>query len=241
LTAEAAAAMQRTATLAIGDDGRLTLEAWQPGRYEMTSRLGRKFACTVENLPARTTIEGPWKATFPVGPGNARQLALPQLTPWNLHAEEAIRHFSGTATYARTLVIPAELLGKDRGLYLDLGRVAIMARVKLNGQDLGVLWKAPYRVAIDQAARPGENTLEVEVTNLWINRLIGDENLPEDSDRNKNGTLKRWPDWLLEGKPSPAGRQTFTSWRLWRKDATLQESGLIGPVTLEPTRRAVPQ
>ena len=102
-------------------------------------------------------------------------------------------------------------------LYLDLGRVAVMARVKLNGKDLGVLWKAPYRVEIDQFAKAGENRLEIEVTNLWINRMIGDENLPEDSDRNADGTLKAWPKWLLEGKPSPTGRQSFTSWRLYRR------------------------
>ena len=133
------------------------------------------------------------------------------------------------------------MLGKDRGLYLDLGRVAVMARVKLNGHDLGVLWKAPYRVEIDQFAKAGENTLEIEVTNLWINRMIGDENLPEDSDRNANGTLKAWPKWLLEGKSSPTGRQTFTSWRLYKKGDPLHESGLLGPVTLQATQRVVPQ
>ena len=71
--------------------------------------------------------------------------------------DDAVKYFSGTATYAKVITIPAELLGKDRGLYLDLGRVAVMARVKLNGKDLGVLWKAPYRVEIGQFAKPGEN------------------------------------------------------------------------------------
>jgi hypothetical protein len=64
--------------------------------------------------------------------------------------------------------------------------------------------------------------------------MIGDEQLPEDSSRNPNGTLKEWPQWLQEGQPSPTGRSTFTSWRLWKKDSALQESGLIGPVTLRP-------
>lgn len=62
--------------------------------------------------------------------------------------------------------------------------------------------------------------------------MIGDENLPEDSERNGDGTVKKWPDWLEQGKSSPAGRFTFTSWRLWKKDAPLQESGLLGPVVL---------
>jgi len=85
------------------------------------------------------------------------------------------------------------------------------------------------------AIRAGGNALEVEVTNLWPNRMIGDEQLPEDSDRHGNGTLKAWPQWLLDGKPSPTGRYTFTSWRLWGKDAQLQPSGLSGPVTVRST------
>ena len=87
---------------------------------------------------------------------------------------------------------------------------------------------------INDAIQPGENTLEVKVVNLWVNRQIGDEFLPEDSDRNPDGTLKSWPKWLLEGKSSPTGRYSFTSWRLWHKNDPLQPSGLIGPVRIVP-------
>jgi len=107
-----------------------------------------------------------------------------------------------------------------------------MATVKLNGQDLGVLWKPPYRVDVTSALKAGDNRLEIGVVNLWINRMIGDEELPEDSDRNPDGTLKAWPRWVQEGKDSPSGRFTFTSWRLWKKGEAPVESGLIGPVTL---------
>ena len=110
-----------------------------------------------------------------------------------------------------------------------------MAEVKLNGHDLGILWKPPFRVDVTDALKPGDNVLEVKVVNLWINRMIGDEQLPEDSQRNGDGTLKGWPQWVTDGKPSPTGRLTFTSWRLWKKDDQLQESGLIGPVTLRTT------
>ena len=108
-----------------------------------------------------------------------------------------------------------------------------MAEVRLNGKDLGVRWKPPFRLDVTEALKTGQNQLEVKVVNLWINRQIGDEQLPEDSDRNPNGTLKSWPAWLAEGKPSPAGRYTFTSWRLWKKDDPLIESGLLGPVLIQ--------
>jgi hypothetical protein len=105
--------------------------------------------------------------------------------------------------------------------------------VKLNGKDLGTLWKAPYRVDITGAVKAGENVLQIRVVNLLVNRMIGDEFLPEDSERNKNGTLKQWPVWLEEGKPSPTGRRTFTTWRGLKKEDPLQESGLLGPVTVK--------
>jgi hypothetical protein len=116
-----------------------------------------------------------------------------------------------------------------------------MAEVTLNGQPFGVLWKKPFQVDVTRALRAGPNTLEVRVVNLWINRLIGDEQLPEDSPRNKDGrTVSEWPEWVLQGKPSPAGRFTFTSHRLWKKDDPLAPSGLLGPVILVPAQLVRP-
>jgi len=86
---------------------------------------------------------------------------------------------------------------------------------------------------VTDALKSGQNLLEVKVVNLWINRMIGDEQLPEDSQRNGDGTLTLWPQWVKEGKSSPAGRFTFTSWRLWRKNDALVPSGLLGPVKLD--------
>jgi hypothetical protein len=224
----------RSATVTGSADGKnLVLEAWQNGRYEFTTASGIKHEQTVKELPPAQTVKGPWQVKFPAG----SEITLDKLVAWNLRPEDAVKYFSGTATYSTVINVPAEMLDKGRGLYVDLGRVAVMARVKLNGHDLGVLWKAPYRAEIDQFAKAGENKLEIEVTNLWINRMIGDENLPEDSDRNADGTLKAWPKWLLEGKTSPTGRQSFTSWRLWKKGSPLSESGLLGPVTLQVTER----
>jgi len=120
-------------------------------------------------------------------------------------------------------------------VYLDLGRVQVIAEVKLNGRDLGILWKPPFRADLTVAAKAGANDLEVRVVNLWPNRLIGDDHLPEDTEWNGNN-LRRYPQWLLDGKPSPTGRLTFTTWKHWRKDDALLESGLLGPVLLEAAR-----
>ena len=107
-----------------------------------------------------------------------------------------------------------------------------IAEVRLNGQNLGIVWKSPFRVDITKAAKAGENELEVSVTNLWPNRLIGDEQEPEDVEWN-GIILKKWPDWFVKGEPRPVqARQTFTTWHHWRKDSPLQPSGLLGPVML---------
>ena len=227
----------RLATLTVTDGNGLQLEAWRDGRFECTTASGHRLAATVQGLPRAETVAGPWQVKFPASGAAPHAIVLDSLAAWNVQADEAVKYFSGTAVYSKVIAIPGELLGKGCGLYLDLGRVAVMARVKLNGHDLGVLWKAPYRVEIGQFAKAGDNTLEIEVTNLWINRMIGDENLPDDSDRNGDGTLKSWPKWVLDGKSSPKGRQTFTSWRLYRRAAPLVESGLLGPVTLRATQR----
>ncbi len=152
---------------------------------------------------------------------------------WTEQSDSSVKYYSGTATYTKSLYIPGDLLNSaDCRLDLDLGEVQVMARVTLNGKDLGTLWHPPFRVDISDAAKLGENMLQVEVVNLWPNRMIGDEQLQEDSQRFAEGNLRTWPQWLLEGQASPTGRHTFTSWRLWKKDDALLPSGLLGPVVL---------
>ena len=115
-------------------------------------------------------------------------------------------------------------------MVLDLGEVKNLARVKLNGKDLGVVWTAPWQVDITGVVKQTGNELEITVVNLWANRLIGDEQLPDDGI--KNG---QWPEWLMQGKPRTTGRYTFTTYKHYRKDAPLLSSGLIGPVTIKQT------
>jgi hypothetical protein len=216
-----------------GQKGELTVEAWQAGSYQLKTASGRRLQVEVPALPAPQEIAGPWDLRFPPKWGAPERVTLDKLVSWSEHADPGVKYFSGTATYTKTITVPRETIGKDRRIYLDLGKVKVIATVKLNGKNLGILWKSPYRVDVTGILKAGDNALEIGVTNLWINRMIGDEELAEDSDRNPDGTLKAWPQWVQEGKPSPTGRFTFTSWRLWKKGEAPVESGLVGPVTLK--------
>ena len=113
-------------------------------------------------------------------------------------------------------------------LFLDLGAVHKLARVNLNGEDLGIVWTAPFRVEVSGRLRPTGNVLEVTVVNTWINRLIGDQ-----QPANKDVRQLKWESGLLLGKPQPAGRFTFTTVKNdYQANSPLQESGLFGPVRL---------
>ncbi len=181
------------------------------------------------SIPEPSEIHGPWTVAFPADSGAPKSLQLDPLISWSVHPDPNVRHFSGTAVYSTTFDVPDP---KAR-IILNLGRVEIMAHVKLNGKDLGILWKPPYQVNISTAVVVGKNRLEVSVVNLWVNRLIGDQSLAEDSGRDKNGKLLSWPKWILDGRQSPTGRRTFVTFPLWNKGDALRESGLLGPVTLE--------
>ena len=102
----------------------------------------------------------------------------------------------------------------------------------LNGKDCGIAWKPPYRVDISKALKPGTNKLEIEVASTWVNRMIGDEQLPLDAEWIDWETLAEWPAWFKEGGKSPTGRVTFTTGRHYEKDSPLMPSGLLGPVRI---------
>ncbi len=161
-----------------------------------------------KELKAVQEIAGPWELRFPPKWGAPEKVTMDKLISWSDHADAGVKYFSGTAVYSKTLHLPANLIGNGKPLYLDLGNVAVIAEVKLNGKDLGILWKRPFRVDVSAAAKAGDNALEVKVVNLWPNRLIRDSGLPENE------------------------RLTWTTWNPYKPTDPLLPSGLLGPVQL---------
>ncbi|MCF7864544.1 MAG: DUF3395 domain-containing protein, partial [Kiritimatiellales bacterium] len=225
--------------LAMNNSGKPICRAWEPGTIEVQTAAGRTLTANVADVPQSIDLSGPWTLNFPPNWGAPAAVELPKLISWTDHADSDVKYFSGTATYARNVEIPPEMFGNGRSLWLDLGLVKNLAEVSVNGTPLGILWKPPFRADITTAAKPGRNRLEIKITNLWPNRLVGDEQLPPDCDWLPNLALKDWPQWLLDGKPSPTGRLTFTTWHHWKTDDALLPSGLLGPVTLRASTDVV--
>ena len=187
------------------------------------------------NFPAMKTvavIEGPWTVHFDPAWGGPATVEFASLEDWTKRPEPGIRYYSGTAIYTKSV----HLQGKK--LHLSLGVVNHLATVTVNGRKLGVVWTAPWTVDISDAVVAGDNKIEIAVTNVWANRLIGDEQEPEDmvwqaGDPNFHSgySLKEFPEWFLnhEKRPSP-GRYTFTTWNYFTRESPLVPSGLLGPV-----------
>jgi hypothetical protein len=197
-----------------------------------------------ENFAAQVpvaTLDGAWQVQFdPQWGGPTNPVVFETLDDWTKCTEPGIKYFSGTAVYRKTFDAPQSAIANTQSpIVLDLGVVCHTARVRLNGLDLGIVWTAPWQVRIPGGLiRSQGNKLEIEVANVWANRLIGDEQEPPDCEwipgaRGNGGSLKEFPDWFLKDEPRPSkGRYCFTTWNYFTKDSPLIPSGLIGPVEL---------
>jgi hypothetical protein len=179
--------------------------------------------------PAPLTLDGPWQVEFPDGWGAPRTTTFDKLQSWTESANEGIRFFSGIATYRKTFEVP-ESLAKQNRLFLELGDLAEIAEVTLNGKRLGLAWLPPYRMEISGTVKAGANQLEVRVANLWANRLNGDSLRPE-KDRFTRSNLDR-----IQTDPtsdSSYGRVPGGKSRpVYDKIPPLMKSGLCGPVRI---------
>jgi hypothetical protein len=185
------------------------------------------------DLKTVTTISGPWTVAFDPKWGGPEQIVFDKLDDWSQRPEPGLKHYSGKATYHTTFDIPpsphsdssiphsafriphsnlSALRAPHSALSLSLGSVQVMASVRLNGRELGTVWCVPWRVEVPGGViREKNNTLEITVANLWINRLIGDAALP------------------------PEQRLAWTTWNPYKPNSPLHPSGLLGPVTVEVT------
>lgn len=227
----------------ISDEKKASMLIRQNGNYTLHNNLGERSTFTIVDIQQPIELNADWQVNFPSGYGAPPQVILPDLISLHKHPDESVKYFSGTAVYTKTFSLANKSAGNKRWL-LDLGSVEVIAEVKLNGNYLGTLWKRPYQVDVTEALQEGSNKLEVSVTNLWPNRLIGDEQLPDpdkftpgggSSGREGliGGYIEQLPGWYVNGQPKPVdGRVAFTTWKHYTKDSPLLESGLIGPVRL---------
>ena len=153
-------------------------------------------------------VDGPWQVSFARDLGAPSSTTFEKLTAWNENSEEGIKYFSGTGMYTKSVNVPISWMKPGAHIWLDLGSVKNLAEVSVNGKDLGILWKQPYRIDASSALKPGANTLEVKVTNGWANRIIGDR------------------------QPNATTQYTFTTPKFYKASSPLWASGLLGPVQL---------
>jgi hypothetical protein len=195
--------------------GRLEIVASQPGRYELKTGGGKTRQVEIATVPVPLEIAGAWVISFPSKWGAPDKITLDKLASLSESSNAGVKYFSGTATYTKTFDWKsAAKSGKQKNeIWLDLGEVQVMAQVKLNGHDMGILWKPPFRVNVTGALQTGHNTLEIRVANLWPNRMIGDAALPKEE------------------------RLTWSSYEPFTKDSPLPKSGLLGPVRLQTAEK----
>jgi hypothetical protein len=175
------------------------------GVYEFTCNTGQKRTITADPVRSQE-IAAPWQVAFSKEWGGPEEIVFDRLMSWTESDLPGIKYYSGTASYTNTFPVAESRLSGNR-IYLDLGEMFNIAEVIINGKNLGTCWKKPFKKDISQAVIPGINTVELKVTNLWPNRLIGDQHLPETE------------------------QYTETNYN-FGKDDPLRPSGLLGPVRL---------
>jgi hypothetical protein len=196
----------------------LNLVLWKSGDYNLTSSMNKSGEIKTEIIP-EIELTKPWEVSFTPGWGAPEKIRFDKLKLWNAYPDPGIKYFSGTGTYKTTFTLSEE---QAKGpCLLNLGKVWDIAKVYLNGKDLGVVWTAPWSVDITSARKTGENELEIEVTNCWANRLIGDCSLP-DNKRFTHTNVRLLPE-----------RGKYKDYEAFSAKDTLLSSGLQGPVTIE--------
>jgi hypothetical protein len=175
------------------------------------------------------SLEGAWDVAFDPKFGGPEEIRFEELEDWTRHEMRGVKYYSGIATYRKTFYLDKL---EEKEYSIDLGVVNDIARIKLNGKDIGVVWCAPWRINISNALQEGENVLEIEVANRWINRLLGDSQAPD-----ANVRTVQFDSGLMGGLNYQTGRYTFTT-RAAMGSFNFKNplpSGLLGPVEIMTT------
>lgn len=197
------------------------------GKIDYTTASGLVKIVQVVTAPKVIELTGAWDVSFP----KAAVTKFNELASWTSSANEIIKYFSGTAVYKKQFTLTNGVLKPGNTLELDLGSVGIMAEVIVNGKNLGILWKVPFRIDLGNSVHAGKNDLEIRVTNLWVNRLIGDAHYPDDL--KWNGVVPaEWPSWVDGKTKRDSKRAAFSTFRHWDDRSPLLPSGLMGPVVI---------
>ncbi|WP_242204139.1 glycosyl hydrolase [Aestuariivivens insulae] len=202
------------------------------GTLNYINTLGESNTVKIKSIPDPLELSGAWDVNFESPNGVSKIEKFDKLLSWSESSDESIRYFSGTASYTKKISLPRKFFRGNNEIELDLGSISVIAEVNINGNYVGTLWKAPFRVNISDFVKKGTNSLEIKVTNLWPNRLIGDEQFTLDY-KIKGERLGTLPDWLLNNQQRLSNRTTLPSWKHWSKNDLLKTSGLLGPVKIQ--------
>jgi hypothetical protein len=188
--------------------------------------------------PAKINLDGPWRMQFHPKLDKPFDTTSSTLLDFSQNLDVRIKYFSGTVKYLKEYILSPSQLNGGKRVYLDLGVLHDIVSLKVNGKSVGVDWYPPYEFDITDLLKSGTNLFEMDVTNNWANRLIGDEQAPADfewgADRGDKGrAMKAFPDWFIKDQPRPSQeRKAFLLWYYHRKDSKLNPAGMIGPVQL---------
>lgn len=188
-------------------------EVMEKGKYQLTCSDGKEIIVNAKKIPEEIMINGPWRVRFMEKSelGTPIDMEIDTLKSWTEFQQNEIKYFSGTARYEKTFELSGKHMKNGR-VYIDLGNVQELATIRINGKEVSTCWISPYRADITEFAVTGKNLLEIDVTNLWVNRLIGDGRLPKEERRT---------------------RTNITKFDAPEAEKYLRLSGLLGPVKIQ--------
>lgn len=215
--------VQNQPRLVRAGDG-LSAEFFKAGKLDATLSDGTSKSASVEKIRESVSLKTPFTVEFEEQYGAPKSAVFEKFESWTKHADPRIANYSGKAKYSLKVGLPK--LGKDERAYLQFGEILEIGRVKVNDRFAGTLWKKPFRIDITKFAKVGENTIEVEVGNTWVNRCLYDATLPPEQRITWSNSMGyHFPE---KGKTARPNQGRDMSWK-----QGVIPSGIIGEACVE--------